>query len=73
MKGSDGNMWIKSNGRWEKNKSDENIQYKKLLHKKLYNWWKKLSEGGIIIIHKDLTNKIIKSKLKTTRGMLLVA
>jgi hypothetical protein len=70
MKGLDGNMWIKSNGRWIKNKSDVNTQYKKLLDKKLYNWWRKLAEGGIIVIHKDLTNKIIKSKLKTTQAKI---
>jgi hypothetical protein len=68
MKGSDGNMWIKSSGRWVKNKSDENIQYKKLLYKKLYNWWKKLATESIIIIYKDLTNKIIKSNLKTMKA-----
>lgn len=76
MKGKDGNIWIKTNGRWIKNKSNksnklnENTQYKKLLHKKLYNWWKKLAEGGFIVIHKDLTNKIIKSKFKTTQAQI---
>ena len=69
-KGLDGDMWIKSNGRWVKNKSDEKIQYKKILYKKLYNWWKKLAGGGIIVIHKDLTNKIIKSNLRTPRAQI---
>jgi hypothetical protein len=32
MKGKDGNMWIKSNGRWVKNKSDEDV--KKILPNK---------------------------------------
>ena len=69
-KGKDENMWIKTNGRWIKNKSNENNENKKFLHKKLYNWWRKLAEGGIIIIHKDLSNKIIKSNLKTTQAQI---
>ena len=63
MKGKDGNMWIKSNGKWVK-KSDD----KKLLFKKLYNWWRKLANGNIIIIYKDNSSKLIKSTMKTSKA-----
>jgi len=63
MKGKDGNMWIKSNDKWVK-KSDD----KKLLFKKLYNWWEKLANGNIIIIYKDNSSKLIKSTMKTTKA-----
>lgn len=65
-KGKDGNMWIKSNGKWIKKSNKD--EYRKILFKKLYNWWKKMATGEIIIIYKDLTNKIIKSKLKTIKS-----
>jgi hypothetical protein len=58
MKGLDGNIWQKKNGKWVKySKNSENSV---LLEKKLYNWWKNLSQGGIIIIYKDLTNQMKK-------------
>lgn len=66
MKGKDGNMWIKSNDKWVK-KSDNKLE-KKLLFKKLYNWWKKLADGNIIIIYKDNSSKLIKSTMKTTKA-----
>jgi hypothetical protein len=31
------------------------------LFKKLYNWWRKLANGNIIIIYKDNSSKLIKS------------
>ena len=37
MKGKDGNMWVKKNGRWIKKDN-----YHKKLVDKLYRWWLKL-------------------------------
>jgi hypothetical protein len=71
MKGKDGNMWIKKNGKWIKKNSKEN--YYKKIYDKLYKWWLPLSQGNIIIIYTVLTskgiketkNKLIKSNMKT--------
>ncbi len=71
MKGLDGNIWIKTSGRWIKysnNNIDIDVDYTKLFYKKLYNWWRKLATGNIIIIKKDKTNKLIKSSLKTIKA-----
>lgn len=68
MKGLDGNMWIKSNDKWIK--KSNTAEYEKLLYKKLFNWWKKLSSGNIIIIYKDNTWKLIKSTMKTTKSQI---
>lgn len=65
MKGKDGNMWIKSNGKWVKKSDDKD---KKLLFKKLYNWWRKLANGNIIIISQDNSSKLIKSTMKTSKA-----
>jgi hypothetical protein len=56
MKGKDGNMWIKSNGKWIKYEKD----YYKLLLNKLYKWWRYLSQGGIIVIFQNNSHKLIK-------------
>lgn len=66
MKGKDGNMWIKKNGKWIKKNSKENY-YKKLFDK-LYKWWLPLSQGNIIVIYKDGNNKLIKSAMKTRQA-----
>jgi len=68
MKGLDGNMWIKSNDKWIK--KSNTIEYEKLLYKKLFNWWRNLSTGNIIIIYKDNTSKLIKSSMKTTKSQI---
>ncbi len=66
MKGKDGNIWIKSSGKWVKHESS--IDYPKLLFKKLFKWWVSLAKGSIIIIKKDGSAKLIKSNLKTTKA-----
>ncbi len=65
MKGKDGNMWIKINGKWIKESP-----YKKILHKKLYKWWQKLAEGQIIIIYDDDKHTITNSNMKTRKAQL---
>jgi len=40
------------------------------LRKKLYNWWRQLSIGNIIIIYKDNTYKLVKSSMKTTKAQI---
>lgn len=42
--------------------------YEKILFKKLYKWWLKLSEGRFIVIYNDDRYKIISSKMKTTKA-----
>ena len=64
MKGKDGNLWIKTNGKWIK----KNTEHK--LFKKLYNFWKPLAQGNLIIIYKDGTNKLIKSSMKTPKAQM---
>ena len=56
MKGKDGNMWVKKNGKWVK-KID-----------KLYKWWLPLSQGNLIAIYKDGKHKIITSQKKTHKA-----
>jgi hypothetical protein len=68
MKGRDGNIWIKKSGKWIKYENP--IDYHKLLYKKLYKWWFNLSTGNIIIIKKDNSIKLIKSKLKTIKAQI---
>ena len=58
MKGKDGNMWVKKNGKWVK-KID-----------KLYKWWLPLSQGNLIAIYKDGKHKIITSQKKTHKAFL---
>lgn len=67
MKGKDGNMWVKKNGKWVI--SSKNDYYKKLLDK-LYNWWRLLSQGNIIIIYKDKKQILVKSSAKTHKAQL---
>jgi len=69
MKGKDGNIWIKSNSRWKRLKTNKD-DYKIKLYKKLYKWWQHLAQGAIIVIYKDLTNKLIKSHMKTTKAQI---
>lgn len=69
MKGNDGNIWIKSNNKWVKFKTNKD-NYKIMLYKKLYTWWSKLAQGAIIVIYNDLTHKLIKSKMKTTKAQI---
>ena len=66
MKGKDGNIWIKKNGRWVK-KIIIDDYYKKLFYK-LYKWWVQLSTGNIIIIHQDGQHKLVKSNMKTSKA-----
>ena len=66
MKGKDGNMWVKKNGKWIK-KSSKSDYYKKLLDK-LYKFWFPLSRGNIVVIYKDGKNKIITSTAKTHKA-----
>lgn len=71
MKGKDGNLWIKSNGKWIKKDNSENIEnIKKELDKKLYNWWTSLAKGNIIIIYKDGSHQLIKSSMKTDKAQI---
>lgn len=66
MKGKDGNMWVKKNGKWVKKISKEDY-YKKLLDK-LIKWWRPLSQGNLIAIYKDGKHKIITSQKKTHKA-----
>ena len=65
MKGKDGNMWVKKNGKWVINSKED--YYKKLLDK-LYKWWLPLSQGNIIAIYKDGKHLLITSKMKTHKA-----
>lgn len=62
MKGRDGNMWIKSKGKWIKNKD---VDFEERLDKKLYKWWQKLAEGNIILIYKNGKYELITSSMIT--------
>ncbi len=73
MKGKDNNIWIKKNGKWIRYSNSQVDKLKKKLYKKLFSFWKKLSQGQIIIIYKNnqdnnLTYKFIKSNLKTLKA-----
>ena len=68
MKGKDGNMWVKKNGKWVKKISKQNY-YKKLLDK-LYKWWRPLSQGNIMAIYKDRKHSLITSNMKTHKAKL---
>jgi hypothetical protein len=72
MEGKDGNVWCKSGSKWikkgNKENSENNENIEKELHKKLYNWWRSLSEGNIIIIYKDGSHKLIVSSMKTHKA-----
>jgi len=61
MKGKDGNIWVKKNGKWVKHMG------KKLLDK-LYKWWLPLSQGNLIAIYKDGKHKLITSHKKTHKA-----
>ena len=66
MKGTDGNIWIKKNGKWVKYDGSEEI--KKTLEKKIYDWWLLLAKGNIIVIYKDKSWKLISSSKKTSKA-----
>lgn len=79
MKGRDGNLWIKSGGKWIKYKNNEESEdlkeqlYEKLYEiftKRLYKWWQSLAQGNIIIIYSDGSHKLIKSSLKTSKAQM---
>jgi len=65
MKGKDGNMWVKKNGKWIINRKED--YYKKLLYK-LRKWWQLLSQGNIIAIYKDGKCALIINKMKTHKA-----
>ena len=56
MKGKDGNMWVKKNGKWMKHID------------KLYKWWLPLAQGNLIAIYKDGKHKLITSQKKTHKA-----
>lgn len=56
MKGKDGNMWVKKNGKWMKQID------------KLYKWWLPLAQGNLIAIYKDGKHKLITSQKKTHKA-----
>jgi len=60
MKGKDGNNWIKSNGRWNKIVEYKLEKIKKVLEKKIYSWFKKISKEGVFIINKENKCKFYK-------------
>ena len=60
MKGKDGNNWIKSNGRWNKIVEYKLEKIKKVLEKKIYSWFKKISKEGFFIINKENKCKFYK-------------
>lgn len=62
MKGKDGNNWIKSNGRWNKIKEYKLDKIIKILYKKMYKWFKKISNEGFYIINKENKCKFYKYK-----------
>ncbi len=70
MKGKDGKLWIKSKGKWIRYKDDEELEEKLFddFSKKLYNWWKNLAQGNIILIYNNGKHKLIKSQLKTYKA-----
>ncbi len=79
MKGRDGNLWIKSGGKWIRYKDKEDSEdlkeqlYEKLheiFNKRLYKWWQNLAQGNIIVIYSDSTHKLIKSTLKTNKAQI---
>ena len=61
MKGKDGNMWVKKNGKWAKINSKEDYD-------KLIKWWRPLAQGNLIAIYKDGKHKIITSQKKTHKA-----
>ncbi len=66
MKGKDGNMWVKKNGKWAKKITKED--YIKKLDDKLYKWWLKLANGNLIAIYKDGKHRLITSNAKTRKA-----
>lgn len=68
MKGKDGNNWIKSNGRWKKIKEYKLDKIIKILSKKMYTWFRKISSEGFYIINKE--NKCKFYKYKETKILL---
>jgi hypothetical protein len=65
MKGKDGNMWIKKNGKWIKF-----VSFRQELNIKLKKWWQTLASGGIMIIYNNKTFKIITSNKKTIKAKI---
>ncbi len=70
MKGKDGKLWIKSKGKWIRyiNKEELEEQIHNDFSKKLYNWWRNLAQGNIIIIYTNGKHKLIKSESKTHKA-----
>ena len=66
MKGKDGNMWVKKNGKWVKAISKE--YYGNILYRKLIKWWRQLAQGNLIAIYKDGKHKLITSNAKTHKA-----
>jgi len=66
MKGKDGNMWVKKNGKWVKAISKE--YYENILYRKLIKWWCPLAQGNLIAIYKDGKHKLITSQKKTHKA-----
>ena len=66
MKGKDGNMWVKKNGKWVKAISKE--YYENILYRKLIKWWRPLAQGNLIAIYKDGKYKLITSQKKTHKA-----
>jgi len=71
--GLDGNMWIvtstvKGVKRWAK--EEERDKLEKILDKKLYKWWSELSNGNFIVVFKNGTHKLYKSKKKTQTAQI---
>jgi hypothetical protein len=66
MKGKDGNMWVKKDGKWVKAISKE--YYGELIYNKLIKWWRKLAQGNIIAIYKNGKYKFITSQKKTHKA-----
>jgi len=66
MKGKDGNMWIKKNGKWVKQISKE--YYRNIIYNKLIKWWRQLAQGNLIAIYKDGKHKLITSHKKTHKA-----
>ena len=61
MKGKDGNMWVKKNGKWVK-------QIGNIIYNKLIKWWRPLAQGNLIAIYKDGKHKLITSHKKTHKA-----
>ena len=76
MEGRDGNLWIKSNGKWIKHVNKEDLEeqihekLREILDRKLYKWWQNLAQGNIIVIYSNGKHKLCKSSMKTFKAQL---